>query len=238
MPSRTSTVDTSDPTVTPRHDDALTGPDLVAWIELMDDRLVHQAEWLTELDSAIGDGDHGINLARGFAVLSERLSDAGPTDLDGILELCSTTLVSTVGGAGGALYGTFFRRMANGSAGYSRLDAATLAGILGAGVEGVTSRGMAQVGDKTMVDALVPCRLALGSAADRGDSLSAALEAAAAAADAGRESTRPLVARRGRASYLGSRSADHLDPGAASTALLVRALSDSWNASALAWNAR
>ncbi len=209
------------------HDsEPVSASELVEWIRLADSRLSVQADWLTELDSAIGDADHGVNLARGVSALTHRLTSERAVDPESVLHLCGMTFMSKVGGAGGVLYGTLFREMARRVAGRSSLTLPVLAAATTAGVVAVAARGMAEVGDKTMIDALAPAAKALTTAAEAREPLTLGLERATAAAATGRDSTEPLIARRGRASYLGGRSAHHIDPGAASAALLVRALSD------------
>jgi phosphoenolpyruvate---glycerone phosphotransferase subunit DhaL len=208
-------------------DSRLKVDDLIAWLVRFDDQIVEHAERLTELDSAIGDADHGTNMARGTAAVRLRLTEAPPADAGAVLKSCGMTLVSTVGGASGSLYGTLFLEMAKSAGAASELDTVGMAGAFRAGVAGVVARGRADPGDKTMIDALQPAVDALSSAADRGIPLAESLSLAAVAAAAGRDATLPLVARKGRASYLGDRSAGHLDPGATSAAILVQALADS-----------
>jgi len=208
-------------------DSRLTVDDLIAWLVRFDGQIVEHAERLTELDSAIGDADHGTNMARGTAAVRLRLTEARPDDTGAVLKSCGMTLVSTVGGASGSLYGTLFLEMAKRVGAASELDTAVFADAFRAGVAGVVARGRAAPGDKTMIDALQPTMDALSTAAAGGLPLTESLQAAAAAAAAGRDATIPLVARKGRASYLGDRSADHLDPGATSAAILVQSLADS-----------
>ena len=208
-------------------DGQLTVDDLIAWLERFDEQIVEQSGRLTELDSAIGDADHGTNMARGTAAVRLRLAEARPDDAGAVLKSCGMTLVSTVGGASGSLYGTLFLEMAKRVGSASELDAAVFADAFGAGVAGVVARGRAEPGDKTMIDALQPSAEVLSTAASDGVPLAESLRLAAAAAAVGRDATLPLVARKGRASYLGDRSADHLDPGATSAAILVQALADS-----------
>jgi dihydroxyacetone kinase-like protein len=184
---------------------------LTAWLTRFAELVHEHRDELTALDSAIGDADHGSNMDRGMAAVVAALAEAPPADAAAVLKRTGTTLVSKVGGASGPLYGTLFLRMA-GSA-----DAG-FAASLRAGFEGVLARGKAEPGDKTMVDALGPACDVL----DAGGSLA---QAAQAAAD-GRDATVPLVARKGRASYLGERSAGHADPGATSTALLLQAAAE------------
>ncbi|SFK51155.1 dihydroxyacetone kinase subunit DhaL [Amycolatopsis sacchari] len=186
----------------------------------------HRVE-LIELDRAIGDADHGENLNRGLAAIVSALDPAVPDTPGAVLKLAATTLISKVGGAAGPLYGTAFLRAATKVGAVSELDAAAVAEALRAAVEGVQARGKAVEGDKTMVDALLPAAAAAEEAAGvEGADVAAVLTAAADAAAKGAESTVDLVARKGRASYLGERSAGHLDPGARSSALLLRALAE------------
>ena len=196
------------------------------WLCAFADAVRDAADELTALDSAIGDADHGANMRRGMTAVVGKLEsapDAGPAAL---LKSAGMTLVSTVGGASGPLYGTLFLRMATAAGDRTELDAAGFAAALRAGLDGVVARGKAAPGDKTMLDALVPAVDALDARLAEGNGLRDALRAAADAADAGSDATIPLVARKGRASYLGERSAGHRDPGAASTALLVRAAAE------------
>ncbi|MGM1064760.1 dihydroxyacetone kinase subunit DhaL [Saccharothrix sp. Mg75] len=181
-------------------------------------------EELVRLDREIGDGDHGENLARGFTALVSKLDGEVPSSPGGVLRLVATTLISTVGGAAGPLYGTAFLRAATSVGDVATLDGAAVARAVQAALEGVVARGKAAVGDKTMVDALTPAVVAAEATAASGGDAAAVLTAAADAAEEGATSTTPLVARKGRASYLGERSAGHLDPGARSTALILRAL--------------
>jgi phosphoenolpyruvate---glycerone phosphotransferase subunit DhaL len=189
--------------------------------------LIHaQRDHLTALDAAIGDADHGANLDRGFAAVVDVLSAQEQADAGALLKVVGMRLISTVGGASGPLYGTAFRRAGKALEGYTDLSAADLLRALRAFVDGVMMMGKAEPGDKTMVDALMPAVLALEHALEMGQPLNAALRSAAAAAQAGAAATIPLVARRGRASYLGERSVGHQDPGATSAALILQALSD------------
>ncbi|NIH82066.1 MULTISPECIES: dihydroxyacetone kinase subunit DhaL [Amycolatopsis] len=180
----------------------------------------HRAE-LIALDRAIGDGDHGENMNRGFQAVVAALDGGAPETPGAVLKLVATTLISKVGGAAGPLYGTAFLRAATVVSSQPELGAAEIVAALRAGLEGVQARGKAVEGDKTMVDALLPAVAAAEKAA--GGDVAAVLAAAAEGAAAGAESTVDLVARKGRASYLGERSAGHLDPGARSTALLLEA---------------
>ena len=192
----------------------------------------HRVELLT-LDREIGDGDHGENMDRGFQAVLPKLDDlpAGSTPGD-VLKLVATTLISTVGGAAGPLYGTAYLRAAAAAGDAVSLDGSAVAAMLAAGRDGVVARGKAEPGDKTMVDAWTPAVDAAEAAAADGGDAAGVLDAAAAAAEAGAVATEPLVARKGRASYLGERSAGHRDPGAESSALLLRAAAETAAAAA------
>ncbi len=185
----------------------------------------HKAE-LSHLDREIGDGDHGENLAKGFNAVLAKLDQQQPETPGAVLKLVATTLISTVGGASGPLFGTAFLRAATSVGAATELDAAAVSGALAAALGGVVARGKAEVGDKTMVDALTPAGAAAAAAVGSG-SVADVLSAAADAAAEGAASTVPLRARKGRASYLGERSIGHLDPGAASTSYLLRSLAES-----------
>ncbi|WP_290059052.1 dihydroxyacetone kinase subunit DhaL [Amycolatopsis solani] len=185
----------------------------------------HRVE-LIDLDRAIGDGDHGENLNRGFAAVVAALDAGAPDTPGGVLKLVATTLISKVGGAAGPLYGTAFLRASAKLGTAGDLDVPALLEALRAGLEGVQARGKAVAGDATMVDALIPAVSAAEKAAGDGGDVAAVLTAAADAADRGAESTVDLVPRKGRASYLGERAVGHLDPGARSSALLLRAFAE------------
>jgi dihydroxyacetone kinase-like protein len=185
----------------------------------------HRVE-LIDLDRAIGDGDHGENLNRGFAAVVAALDAGAPDTPGGVLKLVATTLISKVGGAAGPLYGTAFLRASAKLGTAADLDVPALLDALRAGLEGVQARGKAVGGDATMVDALIPAVSAAEKAAEDGGDVAAVLTAAADAADRGAESTVDLVPRKGRASYLGERAVGHLDPGARSSALLLRAFAE------------
>jgi dihydroxyacetone kinase-like protein len=182
-----------------------------------------EADHLTQLDSAIGDGDHGVNMTRGMRAVLAALADADEPAAGKRLILAGKTLVSTVGGASGPLWGSALRR-AGRAVGDGELDGPALVGALEAALGAVQELGAAEPGDKTMVDALGPAVAALRERLDAGDALPDALAAAADAADEGARATTPMQARKGRASYLGERSVGHQDPGATSTALIIRAL--------------
>jgi len=198
---------------------------LTAWLGGFRDLVTENRDYLTELDSAIGDADHGANMARGMGAVLDKLESTDPAaTIDELFKGVGMTLVSSVGGASGPLYGTFFLRFGVNAGAVAELDGAGLSAALGAGLGGVIARGKAEPGDKTMLDALEPALEAFDGALAAGDDVTAAARAAADAAAAGRDATLDLVARKGRASYLGERSAGHLDPGATSTAYLFEAL--------------
>jgi dihydroxyacetone kinase-like protein len=198
---------------------------LARWIQAYAAAVAENEKELTRLDSAIGDADHGANMNRGFKAVLAKLDGAAPTAPAALLKLVGMTLVSTVGGASGPLYGTFFLRMAAAVGDAETLDQAAFAAALRAGVNGVVARGKAEADDKTMYDALAPAVDALDAALG-GENTISALRAAADAAARGRDATTPMQARKGRASYLGERSVGHQDPGATSAALLLQAAAD------------
>ena len=205
----------------------------VDWVRRSADVISEHRVELITLDREIGDGDHGENMDRGFQAVLPKLDDlpAGSTPGD-VLKLVATTLISTVGGAAGPLYGTAYLKGAMAAGSETSLDGAAIAGVLTAARDGIVTRGKAEPGDKTMVDAWTPAVEAADAAASNGSDAAAVLAAAAEAARAGAVATEPLVARKGRASYLGERSAGHRDPGAESTALLLQAAADTAAASA------
>ena len=192
------------------------------WIELAAADVAEQRDYLVDLDRAIGDGDHGENMDRGFKAAVEALEQAQPGSVAEVLKTVAKTLMSTVGGAAGPLYGTAFLR-ASKAAGAGDLDGAGVAAVIAGALDGIQARGKATAGEKTMVDAWAPALEAARAAAESGGDPAAVLEAAATAAEAGAAATEPLRATKGRASYLGERSIGHLDPGAVSTSLILRA---------------
>ena len=192
------------------------------WIELAAADVAEQRDYLVDLDRAIGDGDHGENMDRGFKAAVEALGQAQPASVAEVLKTVAKTLMSTVGGAAGPLYGTAFLR-ASKAAGDGDLDGAGVAAVIAGALDGIQARGKATTGEKTMVDAWTPALEAARAAAESGSDPAAVLEAAATAAEAGAAATEPLRATKGRASYLGERSIGHLDPGAVSTSLILRA---------------
>jgi dihydroxyacetone kinase-like protein len=202
--------------------------DVVRLIRSYADVISQNKEYLTQLDSAIGDADHGINMDRGMQAVLTKLDGHAQGDIGGLFKTIGMTLVSTVGGAGGPLYGTLFLQLGVPTAGKEILEPADWAAALVAAVDGVVARGKAELQDKTMVDALVPGRDAFGAAVEEGASFADALRRSASAAEEGMKATIPLVARKGRASYLGERSAGHQDPGATSSWLLLKTVADTW----------
>lgn len=195
---------------------------LTGWLREFARVIGENGQYLSDLDAAIGDADHGINMNRGMTAVVAALDDTPPADPAALCKLVGMTLVKSVGGASGPLYGTFFLRMAP-PLGTDDVSGTTFATALRAGVDGVVQRGRAEAGDKTMYDVLAPAVDALDTALSTGAALPAALSAAATAAENGRDATESLVARKGRASYLGERSVGHIDPGAASAAMLIAA---------------
>jgi dihydroxyacetone kinase-like protein len=207
---------------------------LEGWLRLSADRIHDQADALTALDRAIGDGDHGINLDRGFTAIRTQL-DAGIPDADGdraragtMLRTAGRTLISTVGGAAGPLYGTAFMRAGGivAAADPEQPAGQVVIDALESAIGGIAGLGKATVGEKTMIDALVPAFEAGRASVAAGGDVAAVVRAIADAAEAGASATIPLLATKGRASYLGERSIGHQDPGATSSALLLRALAD------------
>ncbi len=196
--------------------------DLVAWIHRFSEVIAEHAEELTTLDSAIGDADHGTNMRRGCRAAVEALEATEPTDVSGFGRAIAMKLISAVGGTSGPLYGSFFLALGTAGGATAELDDAGTVAALRAAVDAVRSRGKAEPGDKTMLDALLPAVEAMESCLDEGGSLADALAAGTTAAEDGMHATTPMLARKGRASYLGERSIGHQDPGATSSWLLVR----------------
>jgi phosphoenolpyruvate---glycerone phosphotransferase subunit DhaL len=203
---------------------------VLGWVQAFSATVAENREYLTRLDSAIGDADHGINMDRGMKAVQAKLDGLEGDDIGALLKTVGMTLVSTVGGAGGPLYGTLFLQMGVATAGKRELEPEDWAAALDAAVKGVQLRGKAEPGDKTMVDALIPARDAFSAALAEGASFDEALRRSAQAAVEGMQATIPLVAKKGRASYLGERSAGHQDPGATSSQLLVKTAAETWAA--------
>ena len=197
-----------------------------AWIVSAAEVIEANRDHLTQLDAAIGDADHGINLSRGFTAVLGALDAASPRTPGAILTLTGNTLISKVGGASGPLYGTAFRRAGKSLGDAADVDLPALSAALDAALAGVQQLGAAREGDKTMVDALAAATRAFSKAIAEGASQDEALEAMAEAAEAGAEATISMQALKGRASYLGPRSVGHEDPGAVSTALILKSLRD------------
>lgn len=206
----------------------VTRDDVITWLNKCGQVIAENKEYLTQLDSDIGDADHGANMDRGFKAALAKLPTVADKDIGTVFKSVGMTLVSTVGGAGGPLYGTFFMQAGAASANKLELSAADWAAALESAINGVMARGKAVLGDKTMVDALVPALNALKQAVIDGVDMSEALTRSAAAAEQGMQDTIPLVARKGRASYLGERSAGHQDPGATSSYLILKTAAETW----------
>jgi dihydroxyacetone kinase-like protein len=202
----------------------ITIDELISWLRRFSELVIKNQAELTRLDSAIGDADHGINMTRGMTAVIDKLDGDQPARINDLFKTVAMTLVTSVGGASGPLYGTFFLRFASAAGPVTELDTEALDAALRAGLAGIVERGKASAGDKTMVDALAPALDAMETAIKNGSDLAEAVTAVRDAAAAGRDATVPLVARKGRASYLGERSAGHMDPGATSMSLLFDAL--------------
>jgi phosphoenolpyruvate---glycerone phosphotransferase subunit DhaL len=200
--------------------------DVVRWIRAFAETIAENKSDLTELDSAIGDADHGINMDRGMRGALIKLETVPPGDVGALFKAVGMALVSTVGGASGPLYGTLFLQLGAATAGKAEIAPDDWIAAVKAAIQGVQARGKAEPGDKTMLDALLPALEALER--ESGGSFGDALRASAAAAEEGMKATIPLVARKGRASYLGERSAGHQDPGATSSYLLLKTAADTW----------
>ncbi len=202
---------------------------VLAWLEALQQVYAENRQLLTDLDSAIGDADHGINMDRGFTAVKTELGVNVPENIQSILQTAATVLIRTVGGAAGPLYGTFFLRASVATSGKTELDAADIVAMFQAGIEGVQQRGKAIAGDKTMLDALLPALAAMRKSLEGGAGVAKILEEGAAAAEVGMRATIPMQARKGRASYLGPRSIGHQDPGATSSYLLLKTTASVWS---------
>ena len=199
------------------------------WVRAFATTIAENKEYLTDLDSAIGDADHGINMNRGMQAVLAKIDGLETNDIGLLFKTVGMTLVSTVGGAGGPLYGTLFLQLGVATGGMTEIDAKAWLEALRAAVSGVQARGKAEAGDKTMLDALMPARDALAEAVGEGAGFAEALRRSMEAGEAGAKATIPLVARKGRASYLGERSAGHQDPGATSSYLLLKTAAETWS---------
>jgi dihydroxyacetone kinase-like protein len=208
----------------------VTRDQIVGWLERTAAVMAENQSYLTQLDSAIGDADHGVNMDRGFKKVMEKLPGVTDKDIGNVLKAVGMTLISSVGGASGPLYGTFFMRAGMAADAKEELTAEDLVATLQAGVDGIVQRGRAQSGDKTMFDAWSPALKAYRAALEEGRDLLDCLRLAVGAAEKGMKDTTPLQARKGRASYLGERSIGHQDPGATSTYLMLKALLDTLEA--------
>jgi phosphoenolpyruvate---glycerone phosphotransferase subunit DhaL len=204
----------------------MTNEDILHWLERIADVLHENASYLTQLDSAIGDADHGSNMDRGFQAVRAKFPAMAATDIATQLKTVGTTLVSTVGGASGPLYGTAFLRASAVAANKQDLSSADVVALLEAFLNGIITRGKAHAGEKTMIDALQPAFEAAKQALNEGLSLAEITARASSAAEEGMKATIPLLATKGRASYLGERSIGHQDPGATSSWFMVRSLAE------------
>jgi dihydroxyacetone kinase-like protein len=204
----------------------MTNEDVLHWLERTADVLQENRTYLTDLDSAIGDADHGINMDRGFSAVRNKFPEMATMDAATQLRTVGSTLVSTVGGAAGPLYGTAYLRAAGAVAGKQELTSADVTAMLEAFLGGIVARGKAHTGEKTMVDALTPALNAAKQALNEGATLEQVTSRAAAAAEEGMKATIPMLATKGRASYLGERSIGHQDPGATSSWLILRCLAE------------
>ena len=204
----------------------MTNEDNLRWLKRIAEVLHENAAYLTQLDSPIGDADHGINMDRGFKAVSDKFPTMAAMDVSTQLKTVGMTLVSTVGGASGPLYGTAFLRAGTSVAGKQELDTADVISMLEAFLGGVVARGKAHTGEKTMVDALTPAVEAAKQAQAEGVTLHEVASRASQAAEEGMKATIPLLATKGRASYLGERSIGHQDPGATYSWLILRSLAE------------
>ncbi|MBD2489822.1 dihydroxyacetone kinase subunit DhaL [Aulosira sp. FACHB-615] len=202
----------------------VTQAQILQWLQIFGTEIEQNKEYLTELDAAIGDADHGINMDRGFKKVISHLPTVTQQDIGSILKTVSMTLISSVGGASGPLYGTFFLKASTIAAGKQELTTQELLALLQAGLDGVLQRGKAQLEDKTMVDVLSPAVVAFRQAVEEGKNTVAALQKSVAVAEQALQNTKPMLAKKGRASYLGERSIGHQDPGATSSYLMLRSL--------------
>ena len=207
---------------------SITRDDTLNWVKAVAGVINENSTYLTQLDSAIGDADHGANMERGFKAVMNKMPEISDKDIGTIFKTIGMTLISTVGGAGGPLYGTFFLQLGMKTAGKMELNLTDWTDALEAALNGVVMRGKAAQGDKTMVDALTPAVAVLKQSISESQPIHKALELSAEAARKGMEGTVPLVARKGRASYLGERSAGHQDPGATSSFLILKTAAETW----------
>ena len=202
--------------------------DVLRWLDASQKVFAENRQQLTDLDSAVGDGDFGISLDRGFTAVQTELSANPPADLRSVLQNAASVLIRTMGGTSGPLLGTFFLRAGTACAGKSELAPPDVVALFQAGVDGIQQRGKAALGDKTMLDALIPAVDAMRGALEAGNNLTEILDRGAAAAETGMQATKNMQARKGRGSYLGDRSVGHQDPGATGAYLLVKAAAEVW----------
>ncbi|KYC41858.1 dihydroxyacetone kinase [Scytonema hofmannii PCC 7110] len=202
----------------------VTKEQIFKWLQHFTNEIEKNKDYLTELDAAIGDADHGINMDRGFKKVMSQLPTVANKDIGSLLKTVSMTLISSVGGASGPLYGTLFLRASTAVAGKEELSEGDLLAMLQAGLDGVVQRGKAQLGDKTMLDVLSPSVAAFQNAIGEGKNSIQAMQEAVAAGERGMHDTTPMLAKKGRASYLGERSVGHQDPGATSSYLMLKSL--------------
>ena len=207
---------------------AVSREDVLRWLDASQKVFAENRQQLTDLDSAVGDGDFGISLDRGFSAVQAELAAHPPPDLRSVFQNVATVLIRTMGGTSGPLLGTFFLRAGAACAGKSELAPADVVGLFQAGVDGIQQRGKAALGDKTMLDALLPAVEAMRGALEAGNDLAEIVERGAAAAEAGVQATKTMQARKGRGSSLGERSVGHQDPGATGAHLLLKAAADVW----------
>ena len=207
---------------------AVSREDVLRWLRALQKVFAEKRQQLTDLDSAVGDGDFGISLDRGFTAVQAELTAHPPADIRAVFQNVATVLIKTMGGTSGPLLGTFFLRAGTASVSKSELDPADVVALFQAGVEGMQQRGKAALGDKTMMDAWLPAVDAMRGALEAGGGVTAVLDRATAAAEAGAEATRSMSARKGRASYLGDRAVGHPDPGAIAAHLMLKAAAEEW----------
>jgi phosphoenolpyruvate---glycerone phosphotransferase subunit DhaL len=207
---------------------AVNREDVLRWLNALQEVFAENRQQLTDLDAAVGDGDFGISLDRGFSAVRAELSADPPADLRAVFQNVATVLIKSMGGSSGPLLGTFFLRAGATCADKSELAPADVVALFQAGVDGIQQRGKAAPGDKTMMDAWLPAVAAMRSALEAGSGLAEILESGAAAAEAGMRATIPMQARKGRGSYLGERSVGHQDAGATATYMLLKAAAEVW----------
>ena len=207
---------------------AVNKEDVLRWLDALQTLFLEKRQELTDLDSAVGDGDFGISLDRGFTAVKTELSAKPPADLKAVFQNTATVLIKSMGGSSGPLLGTLFLRAGATVADKSELGPADVVALFQAGVEGMQQRGKAERGDKTMMDAWLPAVDAMRDALEGGGGLTEVLDRGTAAAEAGAEATKSMSARKGRASYIGERSVGHPDPGAIAVHMMLKAAADAW----------